>query len=261
MLRALWRYRGLIGGMVRRELQMRSLRAAWGRAWLVIQPALQILIYTLIFSRVLGAKLPGVSDGMAYSFYLCAGLLPWEYFSEIVRRGQTIFIENASILKAVRFPRTALPIALVASASVQFAIITAVLLVVLAVTGRWPGAVLLGALPVVALLAVLALGLGLLGGVFNVFYRDVGHAVGIGLQFWFWLTPIVYPLAIVPERGRELLAWNPLFPVMSAFHGIVVEARLPDYSELAPVALLALASLGAAWAAFRALGSDLVDEL
>lgn len=261
MIRAVWNYRGLVAGLVRRDLRLRSLRAAWGGAWLVIQPALQIGIYTLVFSRVLAARLPGVDDPLAYSLYLCAGLLPWTYFQEIVLRSQTLFLEHAHLLKAIYFPRSTLPLALLGTATLNFALVAGIFLLLLLALGRWPGTVLLAALPGLAALALLALGLGVLTGTLNVFFRDVGHAVAIALQFWFWLTPIVYVPASVPEIARRLIAWNPLFPLVASYQGIVVEHRWPIWTDLWPVLGVAAGAALLSDLAFRRLAGAMVDEI
>lgn len=261
MFRALWQYRGLAGSLVRREFRIRSLRAMWGSAWLVIQPGIQIFIYTVIFAGVLRAKLPGVDDGLAYGLYLCAGLLTWNYFADVVGRSQTLFLDHAYLLRAVRFPRSTLPLALLVSATLQFAVVAAIFLLVLLVSGRWPGWVLLGALPLLVVQAALGVGIGLLSGTLNVFYRDVGQGMGVALQFWFWLTPIVYPASIVPETARRLLAWNPLYPLASGYQRIVVERAWPAFEPCAGAAVLAALVLLSAWGVFRALATDLVDEL
>jgi lipopolysaccharide transport system permease protein len=261
MLRALWEYRGFISSLVRREFRIQSVRAVWGNAWLVIQPAAQILIYTVIFAEVLGAKLTGIDDPMAYGLYLCAGLLTWNYFSEIVTRCQTLFLDHAILLKTIRFPRSTLPAALFVTATVNFAIVAGIFLLVLAALGRWPGWVLLAAAPLLLAQVILGLGIGILTGALNVFYRDVGRIVGIVMQFWFWLTPIVYPSAIVPERFRGWFDWNPMFHLVSGYQQIVVTHSLPDWGVLFPLYALAAATAAASWGAFRALSPDLVEEL
>jgi lipopolysaccharide transport system permease protein len=256
-----WQYRGLVGSLIRREFRVRSLRAAWGNAWLVIQPAIQIAIYTLVFSRVLAAKLPGNADPLAYGLYLCAGVLPWTWFVEVMGRSQTLFVEHAALMKAIRFPRTTLPVALALSTGIHFAIIVAIFLAVLAGIGRWPGLPLLGALPLLAIWAVLALGLGILCGTLNVFFRDVGYAVGIVLQFWFWLTPIVYPLAIVPEGLHPVLAWNPLVPLVAGLQRIVLEHAWPLWDGVPTAAAMAVVVAALGLSTFRSLAVDLLDEL
>jgi lipopolysaccharide transport system permease protein len=261
ILRDLWAHRALLGMLVRRDFQVRSTRAAWGNAWLVIQPAIQILIYTVIFAEVLRAKLPGTSDGLAYGLYLCAGIVTWNYFQELVSRSQTLFQDHAHLLKTLRFPRSTLPLALLASATVQFAIVAALFLGMLLLLGRWPGWTLVEALPLLACQALLGLGLGVLTGTLNVFYRDVGQATLVLLQFWFWLTPIVYPLEVVPEVLRGAFAWNPLLPLVQGYQGIVLLGSGPDWPGVVWVAALSLGLAGVAWAVFRSLSPDLVDEL
>jgi len=257
----IWQYRGLVGSLIRRELRVRSLRAAWGSAWLVIQPAIQIAIYTLVFAHVLGAKLPGVTDPLAYGIHLCAGMLAWGFFAEIVTRSQTLFLEHAHLLKSIRFPRSTLLLTLLGTAALNFAIVAAVFLVFLLATGRWPGVVLLGAIPLLGVLALLATGIGVLGGTLNVFYRDVGQTIAVVLQFWFWLTPIVYPLSIVPTWLRDGLIWNPLYPLVKGFQAIAVEHRWPDPAGVPAAAVFSVAVALLGWTTFRALSADLVDEL
>ncbi len=261
MLKALWAHREFIGSLVRRDFQVRSVRAIWGSAWLVIQPAIQILIYTVIFAGVLRAKLPGVDDSLAYGLFLCAGVITWNYFSELVLRGQTLFLEQAHLMKAVRFPRSTLPVALLGSATFNFAIVASLFLVALLLLERWPGWMLLAALPLLAIQGLLGIALGVATGTVNVFFRDVGQAMGVLLQFWFWLTPIVYPVTIVPESFRSILAWNPIFPLVRGYQRIVVEGAAPDWERVAPVAVFSLTIALLSWGVFRALGRDLVDEL
>jgi lipopolysaccharide transport system permease protein len=259
--RALRLSRPVIAGLVRRDLQLRSIRAVWGSAWLVIQPAMQIVIYTVIFAEVLRAKLPGVDDRLGYSLFLCAGLIHWNYFSELVSRSQTLFLEHADLVKTLRVPRSTLPVALLLSATVNYLIIAALFLLTLLLTDRWPGWVLLTAIPLIAVQAVLGLGIGVLSGTLNVFFRDVSQAMHVILQFWFWLTPIVYPISILPERIRDLLVWNPFFPIAVGYQQIVLARAAPAWTSLLPVALGAVLLAGISWAVFRALSRDLVDEL
>jgi lipopolysaccharide transport system permease protein len=164
-------------------------------------------------------------------------------------------------MKAIRFPRTTLPAALAISTGIHFVIVVAIFLVVLAAVGHWPGMPLLGALPLLAIWATLALGIGILCGTLNVFFRDVGYAVGIALQFWFWLTPIVYPISIVPEGLRAVLAWNPLLPLVAGLQRIVVEKQWPLWEGVPMAASVAVVVAALGLLTFRSLASDLLDEL
>lgn len=261
VLRALWSHRRLALSLVRRDLSKRASGAVWGHAWLVLQPAVQIAIYTVIFGAVIGARLPGVDDRLAYGLFLCAGVIHWTWFAELVAGVQTMFLEHAEIMKSLRVPRSILPVAVFLSSAVNYAITAGIFLAVLAGLGRWPGALLLAALPLLALQSLLAVSLGLLSGTVNVFFRDVGKATPMVLQVWFWLTPIVYPASILPEPVRALLPWNPLFATMVGYQRIVIEGRAPTWPELIAPAIAATALGVLAWGVFRRLSADVVDEL
>ena len=261
MLRALWNHRALIAGLVRRELQVRSARAAWGTLWLFLQPAIQVAIYTLVFGQVLQAKLPGSADALSYGIFLCAGIIPWTLFVEQVGRGQNLFLENAHLLKTTRFPRSALAVALASTSALNFALLALPFLAVLVFLGRWPGVIFLAAIPLLLLQSILGISLGIVLGTLNVFFRDIGHVVPMVLQFWFWLTPIVYPLSIVPEEFRSLIEHNPMTTLVGGYQQLVLEGQPLAAERLLPLFLLAATAAILAWLVFRSLSADLVDEL
>lgn len=261
MIRSLYAHRTLIASLVRQEFQLTSVRASLGLGWLVIEPAIQIAIYTLVFGTVLGARLPTDESPLAYGLYVCAGLLTWTFFTQIVTRGLDLFLSHAAILKSLRFPRSALPIALVLVTGTQFAIAAILFVFVLAALGRLDGVALLSVLPVLGIQVMLAVGLAIIVGTLHVFFRDVSHATSIFLQFWFWLTPIVYPLSIVPESARVWIERNPLTPIVRAYQDAVLAGRTPTLEPLLVPAGLAITTLSLAWLLFRGVDAELVDEL
>jgi len=199
MLRSVWSYRGFISGSVKREFQSRYRNSLLGAAWTVLNPLAMIVVYTVIFSQVMKAKLPGVDNGFGYSIYLCAGVLTWGLFADIVSRAQNVFLEHANLIKKISFPRICLPIIVVLNASINFAIIFTLFIAFLLFSGSFPGISFLGIFPVLAIQIGFAIGLGIIVGVLNVFFRDVGQFFAVLLQFWFWFTPVVYPTSIRPE--------------------------------------------------------------
>ena len=261
MVSALWAYRGFVLGSVRREFQSKYRTSILGAAWMVLNPLAMVIVYTVIFSSVMRAKLPGIDDTFAYSIYLCSGVLTWGLFAEITGRGQNVFLENANLLKKLSFPRLCLPAIVVLNALLNFGIIFGLFLLFLLLTGRLPGLPLLGLIPVLLLQIAFAIGLGVTLGVLNVFFRDVGQFFGIILQFWFWFTPIVYPIAIIPEQFRGLLMFNPMLPLIGAYQGILVNGRWPDWPSLLPVAVLSLLLCVLAFRLFRKRSGEMVDEL
>jgi lipopolysaccharide transport system permease protein len=261
MMRALWSYRGFVMGSVRREFQAKYRNTMLGAAWTVLSPLAMILVYTLIFSQVMKSRLPGDASEYGYSIYLCAGILTWGMFSEILARAQNMFLENANLLKKISFPRICLPVIVVCNALANFGIIFGLFTVFLIGSGQFPGIVFLALIPVIGLIVLLAIGLGMVLGVLNVFFRDVGQFFTIFLQFWFWLTPIVYPASIIPEALRGAMAYNPMAALIKACQDILLAGQAPDWASLAGPAILALLLCAMGMQLFRRRAGEMVDEL
>ncbi len=258
---ALWRYRRFIVGSVIREFRSRHSRSLLGGLWLLLAPFAMILIYTVVFSKIMQTRLPGTSHVYSYSIYLCAGLLPWQWFSELLSRNTTLFIDNAGLIKKNSFPRMTLPLICFLASGLNFMLTAIVFLAFLAVSGALPGGSMIWVLPLLLLQGAFAGSLGFCLGVLNVFFRDVGQAVGIILQFWFWLTPIIYPLEVLPERVQGYLAWNPVAPLIRAYQKIFVWHEAPQWTSLWPLLALTILTTLLAIRLYRSARNQLTDEL
>lgn len=261
LTRSAWEYRGFILGSVKREFQARYSNSLLGVAWTLLNPLAMIIVYTVIFSHVMKARLPGVDDGLAYGVYLCSGLLTWGLFTEITSRSLSMFIDNANLLKKLSFPRICLPVIVLLNGLMNFGIIFSIFLAFLAITNRLPGLSLLALPALLAIQVAFAIGLGILLGVLNVFFRDVGQFFGIALQFWFWFTPIVYPLSVVPESVSGWIQFNPLTPLMSSYQGIFLTGAWPDWQALLPLIASSVIVLVLGLSVFRKRSGEMVDEL
>jgi len=261
MLGGIWRYRGFISGSVKREFQAKYRNSLFGAAWTVLNPLAMIVVYTVVFSQVMHNRLQGMDSAFAYSIYLCAGILTWGLFAEITSRSQSVFLEHANLLKKLQFPRICLPIIVVLNALVNFTIIFGLFTVFLALSGTFPGMIYFAIFPVLAIMVLFAIGLGMILGVLNVFFRDVGQFFSILLQFWFWFTPIVYPVTTLPEGVRKLLGWNPMASVVAAYQAILVRGMMPHWGSLIPVTVLALLFCAIGLQLFRKRAGEMVDEL
>ncbi len=262
MFRSLWAYRGFILANVRREFQQRYTNSLLGGLWAVLNPLTLIVIYTVIFAGIMHPRLAGQEDqAFAYSVYLCAGLLPWIAFADLVNRMQTVFLQYSNLIKKSSFPRSCLPVIVTLSVLIDFGIVFTLYLVFLLIIGHFPGWTALAFLPVLLIQLILGLGLGLLTATLNVFFRDVGQFVGVILQFGFWLTPIVYSASILPEAVRGWLWLNPLYPLMTAYQGIFLHHTAPDWGGLLGIAALALVLLLWAGRLFLNRVGEIVDEL
>lgn len=254
-----------VRGAVRREFAQRHRGALLGRAWVVLQPAAMIAIYTLVFSRVMHGRLPGAGPAAgewAYSVFLCAGLLPWGLFAETLSRAQNGFFDQAHFLR-----KTAMPLSLPALVGLgvamgNFLLIAALFLAFLIGAGLLPGWAILWALPALLMQTLLALGLGLALGTVAVFFRDAGQLTGLVLQFGFWFTPIVYPLGVLPPWAQDwVMRINPMAPLTVWYQTLLLEGRAPDVGTLLPSLLWTLAALAAAAWLLRRRGGEIVDML
>jgi len=261
MLKDIAAYRGFIIGSVKREFQLKYRNSLLGATWTVLNPLAMIIVYTVIFAKVMSARLPGIDSAFAYSIHLCAGILTWGFFVEIVGRCQNVFIENGNLLKKLSFPRICLPIIVVLNASLNFVIIFTLFTAFLILSGNFPGWIFFGIIPILIVQVIFAIGLGMVLGVLNVFFRDVGQFFVIFLQFWFWFTPIVYPLAIVHEKMRELISWNPMVAVVVAYQEILVNRSAPEWNSLLPVSLMGVVLCILGVRLFRKRSGEMVDEL
>jgi lipopolysaccharide transport system permease protein len=258
---ALWRYRGFIGNSVAREFQVRYRNSLLGAFWNVINPLALILVYTVIFANVMRAKLPGIEGDFAYSIFLCSGVLTWSLLSELINKAQTMFIDNANLLKKIHFPLSSLLLIAALNALLNFLIIFFFFLAFLVITKSFPGWEILGVLPVLVLQIFFAVGLGLILSVLNVFFRDVGQFFAIFLQFWFWLTPVVYPFAILPEAIQAYVALNPMTPVVMAYQTIFVMHQWPDWRSLLPSVICAVIFCVLGFRLFTKHAGEMADEL
>ena len=257
------RYRDLLWQMVGTDLRGRYVGSALGFFWSVIHPLVMIGIYTLIFSRVMGARLgTGVAGPYAFSIYLCAGLLPWVAFAEVVNRSTGIFLERANLLKKVAFPRVLLHLYVLGAAILNLGIVLGVFLLFLGLIGQLPTP---GVLPVWAVLLVLQLllaaGIGMMTSVLNVFFRDTAQMVSIGLQIWFWLTPIVYVTTVLPESVRRLMPFNVLYLYSTAHQRLLLEGVFPGPGLIVTLLVIPLLALVAGAFFYRASRRSIPDEL
>lgn len=262
MFSTLYQYRGFIWGSVKREFQLRYRSSMIGAAWLILQPLAMILVYTLVFSQVMRSRLIGLeNNAFGYSIYLCAGVLTWSFFAEILNRGQTLFIDNANLLKKLKFPKICLPVILVLSTLLDFGLIFGLFIIFLLFSGNFPGWPILSFFPILFLQILFSIGLAMTLGVLNVFFRDIRQFMSIAVQFWFWFTPIVYPVTTLPDWVRVWLKLNPMVGLIQAYQAIFVQSAWPNWSTLWPVIMGAIFFCLSGRYLFRRHSADMVDEL
>ncbi len=257
----LWSYRWFILGNVKREFQVKYQNSMLGVLWNVINPLAMILVYTVIFSQIMKARLPGIESTFGYSIYICSGILTWGLFSEIVGKNKDLFIDNANLLKKINFPRLCLPITVFFTGMLNFSIIFSIFILFLILSGNFPSDSFLYMVPILLLLTIFASGIGITLGVLNVFFRDVGQLFGLVLQFWFWGTPIIYPIDILPEKIRHIIELNPMTSVIVACQDILVKNQQPNWESLTPTLVLGILFCVLGAHLYRKHSGEIVDEL
>lgn len=258
---SIWSYRYFILSSIRTEFRSRFARSKLGGIWMILHPLAQVLIYALVLSAIISSKLPGIDSQYAYSIYLMSGMVGWTLFAEIVGKSLNIFIDNANLLKKMAFPKLTLPLVVIGVALVNFTLLFLTMLVVFALLGHVAVSALIWLPLLVFLTLALAVGIGLALGTINVFLRDVGQMMNIILQFWFWLTPVVYVLTIVPEKYHQYFYINPMVGLIEGYHNILAYDKAPDFGLLLYPTIVAIVSLGLAFYLFRRANEDMTDVL
>ena len=255
-LRDLWAYRELLYFLAWRDLKVRYKQTVIGLLWVVLQPLLLTLVFTIFLGRL--ARVP--SDGIPYPLFVYVGLLPWTFFSNAVSNSGTSLVGNAHLITKVYFPRLIVPSAAILARLVDF-LIAFVILVALMLFYRISPTLNLLLLPVMALLtAVLALGLGLLIAALNVKYRDVGIVLPVVLQLWMFVSPILYPSTLVPGEWRGLYALNPLVGIVDGFRASIFGQPF-NWRALAVTALVSLCLLVYSAYTFRRYEKGFADVI
>ncbi len=261
ILHALWRYRGFIHSSIMTEFKIRFARSRIGTFWLIIQPLFQVMIYAVILSTVMAAKLPNINNRYGYALYLMSGTLAWSLFSEIITRALGLFIEQANLIKKMHFPRSTLPTILVGSAVLNNMMLFAAILLIFSCLGHYPSWALL-CLPFLTVIMVMfAIGIGLTLGVLNVFMRDLTHIVPIFMQLLFWATPIVYPITIIPEQYRGFLKYNPLYIIVESYQNLFLYHQAPVVAHMVVMGIFSCGLLCLGFFVFRRANPEMVDVL
>lgn len=261
LFKAAWRYRHFILSSIRADFRARFGRSRLGASWMILQPLAQSAIFAYVLSEILSSKLPGIDNKFAYAIYLLSGTLAWTLFSEVLNKCLNVFVDNAGLLKKISFPRVCLPLIAAGVAISNSLLLFVAICVVFLFLGHFPTLEFLWLLPVALLVVALALGMGLLLGVLNVFMRDVGQVMPVIMQLWFWLTPIVYMPTILPAGGKALLEWNLMYPAVHSFQQIILYGRPPQFGEFVPMAVVAVLLLAVAYFLFLKASPEMVDEL
>lgn len=209
----LWHYRDLLYILTERDIKVRYKQTLLGALWAIIQPLFTMLIFTLFFGKL--AQMP--SDNIPYPIFAYAGLLPWTFFANAVNNSGNSLVGNSNLITKVYFPRMIIPIASVGAGLVDF-IVAFILLIVLMFYYQISLTFNILIVPfLIILTAILAIGVGMWMSALNVKYRDIRHVLPFLIQIGMFVTPIIYPTSLVPEKWQWLMALNPMMGQIEAY--------------------------------------------
>jgi len=228
-LSGLWRYRDLLWFLMLRDVQVRYKQTVLGAAWAIIQPLAMMAVASVFFGRLLGVA---AKVSVPYPIFFFSGMLAWTFFSGAVAAASMSLVNNAPMLRKIYFPRLIVPIASIGVPAIDL-IVSALVLVAMMVWYDVPVTAQLALLPLLSLtMLIAALGVGLLLSALNVAYRDFRYVVPFMLQLWFFVTPVIFPVTIVPPQWQWLLQLNPMGGTIEAFRAAVLGTTV-NYSAWA----------------------------
>jgi lipopolysaccharide transport system permease protein len=255
----LWEYRGLLFFLVRRDILLRFQQTQIGLLWVVLQPLILMLIFYIIFGVF--AKIP--TGNLPYSLFFLSGFVVWQLFSQIVNNSSMSLVGNISVLIKSYFPRLILPLSTVPNALVDFVVCLVVFLIFMILNKDFAITLRYLLLPVLLVITVLfSSGVGMLFGASMVVFRDMKNLLNFILMVWMYLTPIFYPLTIVPEKYRFLFYLNPLTSIVQAFRWVLLgQAEIPKSGYLIISFLVAAIFWFAGTIAFRRMENTIADVM
>jgi lipopolysaccharide transport system permease protein len=265
-LRDLWIYRELIYFMTWRDLKVRYKQTVLGATWVILQPLMQILIFTLLFHR---AAHFNADNGAPYPIFSFAALLPWNMFTHALSVASASLVNNRNMLTKVYFPRLIIPLSPILAGLVDFLIAFGVMICLMLYYHFDPNAGFrihltsaLLALPLFLLLALITtLGVSLWLSALNVMYRDVGHIIPFLTQIWFFITPVVYSSTVVSPKWQVLYALNPMVGVVNGFRWALIGTRFNPGPMLIASVAVALLILVSGLFYFRNMERTFADEV
>lgn len=255
-LKEIYAYRQMIYSLVKRDLRGRYKGSALGFLWTFINPLLQLIVYTIVFSVIMKT---GIEK---YYLFLFVALVPWLFFSTCLTGGASCIMAQQDMVKKIYFPREVLPISYIISQFVNMLLTFLIIFAVIVVSGIGINAEALLYLPIImAVEFILALGIAMLVSALTVYFRDLEYILGIISMIWMYLTPIIYSVEQVPKEIMSIFNINPMTPIVIAYRDILYYKRIPEIATLGHAAILGIVILIIGCYAFNRLKRHFAEEL
>ena len=256
IFKRIYDYRELLKTSIKKDIGGKYKNSFLGVLWSFVNPLLQIIVYAIIFPLIMKSDIPN------YVVFMVCGLIPWNYFSTVINRASFVMIENGNIIKKVYFPREILPLSLVTSETVNFLISSILILLFALGYGVHLNILYILFYPLVLLVQyVLLLGISLIVSSVTVYFRDLQHFIGVLLQLFFYATPIVYAVDVIPANFRWILKLNPMTYIIEGYRDIFWQPTMPNITNLLVVLAIGIAICIIGYLMFNKLQKKFAEEL
>lgn len=254
-LKELYKYREMLSNLVKKDLRTRYKGSVLGFLWTFVNPLLQLVVYTMVFSLIMRA---GVDK---YYIYLFVALVPWIFFATSLTSSAASIIGSKDLIKKVYFPRIIIPMSVVNGAFMNMIFTMVVVFAALIFSGIGISQYIIF-LPVIMVLEYLfALGLSFIVSALNVYFRDLEHILGIVTMAWMYGTPILYGIDMVPEQLQPIFNLNPMTPIILAFRDILYYKTMPNLSHMGLILFWSIGFIVSGYWIFQKLQRNFVEEL
>jgi ABC-2 type transport system permease protein len=254
-LKELFNYREMMYNLVRKDLRTRYKGSFLGFLWTFINPLLQLIIYTIVFSTIMRVNVD------KFYIYLFVALIPWIFFTSAIQGGATSILAGKDLIKKIYFPRLIMPISVVNAAFMNMLFSMVIVFLAIGISGIGFSKYIFF-LPIIMILEyLLALGLAFIFSALNVFFRDLEHILGIIIMGWFYLTPIVYTVDMIPPQYLNLFYLNPMTNIIIAYRDILYFKQMPDFSTLWQILAWSIGLIVIGYLLFQKLQRRFVEEL
>ncbi|MCL2110075.1 ABC transporter permease [Microgenomates group bacterium] len=247
--------RQLLWELTLREIRQRYKQSVLGYFWVILSPALQMVVMSFVFSFVF--KLADV--GVPYSIFLFSGLLPWTLFSTSLQAATGSLVSNAGLIRKIYFPREILVLSNILAKNIDFFLSTTVFIAMMFIFRIPVTFHVFWVIPILLIQNLLTYGIGLMLSAFNLFYRDIQYLINLILLLWMYLTPIMYSVSIFPEKYRWIFRFNPMAIFVNAYREVVLSGGWPNFTSLGLALFLSLVLLGVGFKIFKKLEGQFAD--
>jgi len=254
-LKELYNYREMLSNLVKKDLRTRYKGSVLGFLWTFVNPILQLIVYTMVFSIIMKVNVD------KFYIYLFIALVPWIFFTSSIQGSSASIIANKDLIKKIYFPRLIIPISVVNASFMNMIFSMLIVFVALILSGIGLSRYIF-MLPIIMMIEYLfTLGLSFVFAAVNVFFRDLEHILGIIIMGWFYLTPIVYTTDMVPQEYLWIFKLNPMVPIMDVYRQILYYKQLPSFNGLGLIFIFSIAMIVIGYYIFQKLQKNFVEEL